>query len=243
MFSPQTILQQLPTKIYADGADRAGMIRLNENPLIQGLTTNPTLMKQAGISDYEPFARDILRVIRTKPISFEVFSDEFDEMRRQARKIASWQDNVYVKIPVTNTRSESCCPLISELSHEGVKLNVTAILSLRQVRRVITALDPSTPAVISIFAGRIADTGCDPREIMREARNLVAAYPHFELLWASVREVFNIFEAARCGSHIVTVPHAILSKALKTVGSDAESVSLDTVRMFANDAAAAGFTV
>jgi len=243
MFSSLSILQQLPTKIYADGADRAGMIRLNENPLIQGLTTNPTLMKKAGISDYEPFARDVLRVIRTKPVSFEVFSDDFDEMKRQARRIASWQENVYVKIPVTNTRGESSCPLIAELSKEGVKLNVTAILTLRQVQEVVAALEPSVPAVISIFAGRIADTGCDPAEIMRQASRLLAGYPNFELLWASVREVFNIFQAARCGCQIVTVPHDILAKALKMVGTDAEEVSLDTVKMFATDAQAAGFTV
>jgi transaldolase len=219
------------------------MIRLNENPLIRGLTTNPSLMKKAGIVDYEPFARDILRVIKTKPISFEVFSDEFDEMKRQARKIASWQENVYVKIPVTNTRGESCCPLIAGLARAGVKLNVTAILTLRQVRQVVNVLDPAVPAVISIFAGRIADTGCDPRDIMRQARALIAGYANFELLWGSVREVYNIFDAARCGCHIVTVPHDILTKALKMVGSDAEAVSLDTVRMFANDAVTAGFRV
>jgi transaldolase len=243
VFSSHTILQQLSTKIYADGADRAGMIRLNENPLIQGLTTNPTLMKKAGISDYERFALDILRVIKTKPISFEVFSDDFCEMKRQARKIASWQENVYVKIPVTNTKGESCCPLIAELSKEGVKLNVTAILTIRQVTQVVTALDPSVPAVISIFAGRIADTGCDPGELMQQARKLIAGKPNFELLWGSVREVLNIFQAARCGCHIVTVPHDILAKALKMVGSDAEEVSLDTVKMFASDALAAGFSV
>jgi transaldolase len=243
VFSPHSILQRLPIKIYADGADRAGMIRLNENPLIQGLTTNPTLMKKAGISDYEPFARDILRVIRKKPISFEVFSDEFDEMKRQARKIASWQDNVYVKIPVTNTRGESCCPLIAELSREGVKLNVTAILTVRQVREVVNGLEASTPAVISIFAGRIADTGCDPGEVIRQARAMISDRPNFELLWASVREVYNIFQAAQCGCHIVTAPHDILAKALKMVGSNGDQVSLDTVRMFANDAVAAGFRV
>jgi transaldolase len=243
MFSSQTILQQLPTKIFADGADRAGMIRLNENPLIQGLTTNPSLMKKAGISDYERFARDILRVIRTKPISFEVFSDAFEEMNRQARKIASWQENVYVKIPVTNTRGDSCCPLIAELSRQGVKLNVTAILTIGQVKQVVDALDPSVPAVISIFAGRIADTGCDPVAVMRQARELIADKPNFELLWASVREVFNIFEAARCGCHIVTVPHEILAKALKMVGCEGEALSLETVKMFASDAQAAGFSV
>ncbi len=219
------------------------MIRLNENPLIQGLTTNPTLMKKAGISDYEPFARDVLRVITTKPISFEVFSDDFTEMRRQALKIASWQDNVFVKIPVTNTKGASCCPLIADLASQGVKLNVTAILTVTQVKQVVAALNPDVPAVISIFAGRIADTGCDPVEVMREARDLIRNRPHFELLWASVREVYNIFQAARCGCHIVTVPHDILAKALKMVGSDAEAVSLDTVKMFAEDAVAAGFTV
>jgi transaldolase len=219
------------------------MIRCNENPLIQGLTTNPTLMNKAGIADYEPFARDVLRVITRKPVSFEVFSNEFAEMRRQALKIASWQDNVYVKIPVTNIAGESCCPLISDLASQGVKVNVTAVTTLKQVKHVAGALNPDVPAVVSVFAGRIADTGCDARGVMCKAREIIASYPNFELLWASVREVYNIFEAARCGCHIVTVPHDILSKALKTVGCDAEAVSLDTVRMFADDAMAAGFIV
>ena len=243
MPSPETILQQLPIRIFADGADRAGMLRLNENPLIAGLTTNPTLMRKAGLTDYEAFARDILSVIRTKPISFEVFSDDFDEMKRQARKIASWQENVYVKIPVTNTKGESSAQIVRELSAEGVRLNVTALLTARQVDEVIEALDPAVPAVVSVFAGRIADTGTDPEPVMRAAVEIAARRPKVELLWASVREVFNIFQAARCGCHIVTVPHDILAKSLSLCGTDNTLLSLDTVKMFASDAQAAGFTV
>lgn len=243
MSSPDSILQQLPIRIFADGADRAGMIRLNENPLISGLTTNPTLMRKAGISDYEAFALDVLSAIKAKPISFEVFSDDFEEMKRQARKISSWQENVYVKIPVTNTKGESSAHIVRELSKEGVRLNVTALLTLRQVEEVVDALDPDVPAVISVFAGRIADTGHDPEPIMREAVAVAARRPKAELLWASVREVLNIFQAARSGCHIVTVPHDILGKALSLAGTDHGTLSLDTVKMFANDAQAAGFTV
>jgi transaldolase len=220
-------IQHLGVKIFADGADKAGMFDLYANPLIHGLTTNPTLMKKAGITDYEAFAKGILATIKTKPISFEVFSDEPSEMRRQAKKIAAWGSNVYVKIPVTNTRKEFMGPLIHELSAEGVKLNVTALLTVTQVRDVAAALVESVPAVVSVFAGRIADTGVDPQPIMR----------------ASVREVRNIFEADLCGSHIVTVPHDILSKALKMTGMDLTALSLDTVKMFAADAQSAGFTL
>jgi transaldolase len=234
-------LQGLAVQIFADGADRAGMLKLAADPLIKGLTTNPTLMKKAGISNYEAFARDILSVIRDKPISFEVFSDEPAEMRRQALKIAAWGSNVYVKIPVTNTRGESMAPLVHELAQEGVKLNVTAILTLSQVRDVAAALAESVPAVVSVFAGRIADTGVDPEPHMRASRSLLEDRPLAALLWASVREVLNIFHANRCGCDIVTVPHDILTKALKMVASDLGAVSLDTVRMFAGDAASAGF--
>ncbi len=246
--SPQTSsekqsMHHLGVKIFADGADSAGMLALYANPLIHGLTTNPTLMKKAGISDYECFARTILETITAKPISFEVFSDEPAEMRRQALKIAAWGSNVYVKIPVTNTRQEYMGSLIHELALEGVKLNVTALLTLSQVRAVGAELVESVPAVVSVFAGRIADTGIDPQPIMRASLCLLEDKPMTELLWASVREVRNIFEADQCGSHIVTVPHDILSKALKLVGMDLTELSLDTVKMFAGDAREAGFAL
>ncbi|HEX9047349.1 MAG TPA: transaldolase [Verrucomicrobiae bacterium] len=236
-------MQNLKVKVYADGADKAGILNLNANPFIQGLTTNPTLMRKAGVRDYETFAKDVLQSVTTKPISFEVFSDEFAEMRRQALKIATWQKNVYAKIPITNTRGESCLPLIQELAGKGVQLNVTAILTLDQVRGVAAALNPRVPAVVSVFAGRIADTGCDPVPLMRECKNLLSGLPQAELLWASVREVLNIFQADECGCQIVTVPHDILAKALKMVGMDLPALSLDTVKLFAQDAQAAGFTL
>jgi transaldolase len=236
-------LNDLTIKIYADGADKKGMLELNANPLIQGLTTNPTLMRKAGLTDFEAFARDILETITVKPISLEVFSDEFNEMRRQALKIKGWGDNVYVKIPITNTRGESSLPLVKELSAEGVKLNVTAILTLNQVSGVATALNPKVPAVASVFAGRIADTGVDPMHIITESKKILGALPQAELLWASVREVLNVFQANDSECHIVTVPHDILGKAIKMAGMDLEALSLDTVKMFANDAIAAGFTL
>lgn len=236
-------LKDLQVKIYADGADKAGMLKLNADPLIQGMTTNPTLMRKAGLTDFEAFARDVLQTITTKPLSLEVFSDEFSEMKRQGLKINSWGKNVYVKIPITNTRNESSLPLIKELANEGVKLNVTALLTLDQVRGVAAALNPKVPAVVSVFAGRIADTGVDPVGIMAESKKILAGLPQAELLWASVREVLNIFQANDCGSHIVTVPHDILGKAMKMSGMDLGELSLDTVKMFAADAKAAGFTL
>ena len=234
-------LDNLRVKIFADGADKDGILNLNRNPLIKGLTTNPTLMRKVGIVDYESFARDILREIKDKPISFEVFSDAFPEMKRQALKIREWQGNVFVKIPVTNSLGESSIPMIRDLAAEKVQLNVTAILTLKQVRDVATALDPDVPAVVSVFAGRIADTGRDPKAIMRSSKEMLGDLPNAELLWASVREVLNIFEADDCGCDIVTVPHDILAKALKLVGTDLETLSLETVRMFAQDAEKAGF--
>jgi len=236
-------LQDLRVKIYADGADQAGMLQLNANPLIQGLTTNPTLMRKAGLTDFEAFARSVLQTITVKPLSLEVFSDEFSEMKRQGLKINSWGPNVYVKIPITNTRNESSLPLIRELAAEGVKLNVTAILTLEQVKGVGAALNPQVPAVVSVFAGRIADTGVDPVSIMVQSKQILADRPQAELLWASVREVLNIFQANDCGADIVTVPHDILGKAIKMSGMDLGELSLDTVKMFANDAKAAGFTL
>jgi transaldolase len=236
-------LQDLRVKIFADGADKAGMLALNSNSLIKGMTTNPTLMRKAGIQNYEAFAKEILAVVTTKPISFEVFSDEFPEMRRQALKIASWQKNVYVKIPITNTRGESALPLVRQLAGDGVQLNITAILTLDQVRSTAEALNPAVPSVVSVFAGRIADTGRDPAPMMRQCLEMLEARPKAELLWASVREVLNIFQADECGCHIVTVPHDILGKALKLAGMDLSALSLDTVKMFAQDAVAAGFSV
>ncbi|MBX3736383.1 MAG: transaldolase [Candidatus Didemnitutus sp.] len=234
-------LSDLPIKIFADGADKAGIVDLYGKPYIKGLTTNPTLMKKAGITDYEAFSRDILTVVTAKPISLEVFADDFPEMRRQALKLAALAPNVYVKIPITNTRSESAAPLIRELSAAGVQLNVTAILTLDQVRTVAAALNPAVPSVVSIFAGRIADTGVDPMPLMREARTLLADQPKAELLWASVREVLNIVQAGQCGCDIVTVTHDVLAKAAKMLGMDLAALSLDTVKMFAHDAASAGY--
>jgi transaldolase len=236
-------LADLPIKIYADGADRDGMFKLYRDPLIQGLTTNPTLMKKAGITDYEKFAREILETIKTKPISFEVFSDDFADMRRQALKISKWQENVYVKIPITNTKGESALPLVGELAKSGVRLNVTALLTFEQVEGVAGKLQREVPAVVSVFAGRIADTGVDPVAIMKKGLEVLKPLPQAELLWASVREVLNIFQASDSGSHIVTVPHDILAKAQKQAGQDLAAVSLDTVKMFYNDAQAAGYTV
>ena len=234
-------LSDLKVQIYADGADKAGILDLYAKPYIKGLTTNPTLMKKAGIKDYEAFARDVLQTVTAKPISLEVFSDEFPEMKRQGLKIASWGTNVYVKIPITNSRGESSIPLIRELAQQNVKLNVTALLTLAQVRDVASALNPAIPSVVSVFAGRIADTGIDPMPIMRASGALLEGQPKAELLWASVREVINIFQAEESGCQIVTVQHDILAKAAKLLGMDLTELSLDTVKMFAKDAADAGF--
>jgi transaldolase len=236
-------LEKLPIKIFADGADRQGIIDLSRKPFIKGLTTNPSLMRKVGITDYEAFARSILESVTDKPISFEVFSDEFPEMRRQALKIKDWQENVYVKIPITNTRAESAIDLIRDLAAEGVKLNVTAILTRGQVEGVAGALNREIPSVVSVFAGRVADTGVDPLPLMEESLKLISGLPQAELLWASVREVLNIFQAADCGCHIVTVPHDILAKVIKLGGMDLAELSLDTVRMFYADAKAAGYQV
>jgi transaldolase len=236
-------LLDLSVKIFADGADLQNIAELSRQPYIHGLTTNPTLMRKIGLTDYEDFARAVLKEVKSKPISFEVFSDDFNEMRRQALKIHEWQDNVYVKIPITNTSGESSIPLIQQLVGEGVKLNVTAVLTPRQVKAVVAALDPSLPAIVSVFAGRIADTGVDPVPIMKESLEVVRSLPNAQLLWASVREVLNVFQAADCGCHIVTVPHDILKKLVELVGKDLDELSLDTVRMFHRDAVAAGFTL
>lgn len=228
--------------IYADGADVRDMIAARDAGLVKGFTTNPTLMRKSGIADYEAFAREALDAVGGMPISFEVFADEFDEMERQAKLIATWGEGVFVKIPITNTRGESSVPLIARLSAAGVKLNVTAILTLEQVRAVVDALDPETPAIVSVFAGRIADTGVDPVPLMREAAGIVAAKPKAELLWASPRELLNIFQADEVGCHIITVTSDILKK-LAMVGKPLDELSLDTVKMFFNDASAAGYTL
>lgn len=236
-------LSSLRVKIFADGADKQGMLQLNANPLIKGMTTNPTLMRKAGLKDFEGFARDILQTITEKPISFEVFSDDHADMKRQAMKINGWAKNVYVKIPIMNTRRESSLPLIKELAGQGVKINVTAILTLEQVKGVAQALNPKVPGVVSVFAGRIADTGVDPIPHMKECKKILQGLPQAELLWASVREVLNIFQAEECGCQIVTTPHDILAKAMKLVGMDLDDLSHDTVKMFAADAQACGFSL
>jgi len=236
-------LLELPVKIFADGADFQGIAELARQPYIDGVTTNPTLMRKVGLTDYESFARAVLNEVKVKPISFEVFSDDFSEMRRQALKMHQWQENIYVKIPITNTSGESSIPLIAQLAREGVKLNVTAVLTPRQVRAVAAALDPTVPAIVSVLAGRIADTGVDPLPIMTKSVKMVSDLPKAELLWASVREVLNVFQAAACHCHIVTVPHDILKKFGELAGKDLDELSLDTVRMFHRDAAAAGFTL
>jgi len=234
-------LNDLKIKLYADGADKAGILDLYAKPYIKGLTTNPTLMNKAGIKDYEAFAKGILLSVTDKPISLEVFTDDLVDMKRQALKISSWGKNVYTKIPITNSRGESCLPLIKELGLQGVKLNITALLTLKQVAGVAAALNPAVPSVVSVFAGRIADTGVDPMPIMRASGALLEGQPKAELLWASTREVLNIFHAEESGCAIVTVPHDILGKAATLLGRDLTALSLDTVKMFAKDAAAAGY--
>ena len=237
-----TKVNDLKVKLFADGADKAGMLEMYRKPFVKGFTTNPTLMRKAGISDYRGFAREILEAIPDRPISFEVFSDEFEEMERQAREIATWGPNVYVKIPITNTRREPSYDLVHSLSHEGVKVNVTAMLTLEQVRAVAGALRGGAPSCVSVFAGRIADTGVDPVPIMAESVRLLANVPGAELIWASPRELLNVFQAEAVGCHIITATNDILKK-LDLIGKDLADYSLDTVKMFFNDAAQAGFTL
>jgi len=233
--------KQLKVKLFADGADLAGMKEMAANPMIKGFTTNPTLMKKAGITDYKAFARDVLAAIPDRPVSFEVFADDFGQMEAQGLEIASWGKNVNVKIPVTNTKREFAGGVIERLSKQGVKVNVTALLTLQQVERVTERLDAKTPAIISVFAGRIADTGVDPMPIMRASGALLYNQPKAELLWASTREVLNLFQAEEAGCAIITVPHDILAKGAKMIGLDLAAVSLDTVKMFLADSTAAGF--
>lgn len=234
--------QEMKVKIFADGADKSDILRLYEDERIKGFTTNPTLMRKAGISDYEAFAKDILCHIRDRPISFEVFSDEFDEMERQALKIADWGANVYVKIPVTNSLGAPSYDLIHRLAQRNVQLNVTAILTMAQVRDVSGALENHAPSNVSVFAGRVADTGRDPVPMMAAAVELCAAFPKQELIWASPRELLNIFQAEAVGCQIITVTPDVLKK-LSLVGKDLGEYSLETVKMFRADAVAASFAL
>ena len=237
-----TRVEALKVKLFADGAEKGGMLEMYAKPYIKGFTTNPTLMHKAGLTDYRAFAQSILRAIPDRPISFEVFSDEFDDMERQAREIAQWGENVYVKIPVTNTRREPAYHLVRRLAQDGVKLNITAILTLDQVRCVTEAIAAGAPSCVSVFAGRIADTGRDPVPLMAEAVAILRDAPQAELIWASPRELLNIFQADAIGCHIITVTNDILKK-LALVGKDLGEYSLDTVKMFYEDGRKAGFTL
>jgi transaldolase len=233
-------LSKLRVKIFADGADRIGMLEMYRNPLISGFTTNPTLMRKAGVTDYRTFARDIVRAIRDRPISFEVLCDDLNEMERQARVIAQWGENVYVKIPVTNTLGESSVPVVRSLTRAGINVNVTALLALDQVREVSAALAGGAPAFVSVFAGRVADTGRDPVPLMAAAVELLRPHPQVELIWASPRELLNIFQADSVGCHIITATHDVLAK-LALIDKDLHEYSLETVKMFRDDAVKAGF--
>lgn len=235
-------IEDLSVQIFADGADKQSMLDMYALPHIKGLTTNPTLMRKAGVTDYRAFCQDVLGSIRTKPISFEVFSDDFDEMERQAEEIGSWGDNVYVKLPVTNTKGESSVDLVRRLAGRGVKLNITALMTMKQTEEVADALEADVPSYISIFAGRIADTGRDPLIHIKHACDLVAEMPAVEIIWASPRELLNIFQADEMGCHVITVTSDILKK-LNLVGYDLDQYSLDTVSMFYNDARAAAFNL
>ena len=235
-------MNTLNIKLFMDGADIEKMKDGYKAGIVSGFTTNPTLMRQAQISDYKAFAMEALSEIPDLPISFEVFSDDLDEMEREARIISSWGSNTNIKIPITNTKQESCLPMIKRLSEDGLALNVTALFSLDQIRNVSEALNPKVPSIISVFAGRIADTGVDPIPLMKEARDLLADNPKAELLWASPRELLNLFQAEQCGCHIITASNDIISK-IEHVGKDLEEFSLETVKMFYNDAVAAGYKI
>jgi transaldolase len=235
-------LKDLKVKIFADGADRSGMLEMYRNPLIKGFTTNPTLMRKAGISDYKGFAEEILRDITDRPLAFEVFADDFDEMERQALEIAEWAENVFVKIPITNTHREPSNDLVRKLARAGVKLNVTALLALDQVKSIAPCMKDGPGGYISVFAGRIADTGLDPVPIMAEAVAFLRAYPNIELIWASPRELLNIFHADSVGCHVITVTNDILKK-LNLIGKNLNDYSLETVRMFYDDGRKAGYTL
>lgn len=235
-------VKKLKVKLFADGADLAGIKEMAANPMIAGFTTNPTLMRKAGVADYKAFAQQVLGVVGGRPISFEVFADAFDEMEKQALEIASWGKNVNVKIPVTNTKGEFCGPLVERLSRAGVQLNVTAVMTLDQVQRITDRLAAETPAIVSVFAGRIADTGRDPVPLMTDAVKILKSKPKAELIWASPRELLNIFQADSIGCHIITATNDILKK-LSLVGKDLDAYSLETVDMFYKDAKSAGYTI
>lgn len=235
-------IEDLNVKIFADGADKQGMLDMYKKPFIKGLTTNPTLMKKAGIKDYEAFSKDILQLIPDRPISLEVFSDDINEMERQALKIASWGTNVYVKLPITNTKREAITPLVKKLTDKGVKVNVTALMTLEQIRNVVSNLNDEVPSYVSVFAGRIADTGFDPLPLMTKAVELCSVNKYAELIWASPRELLNIFQADQIGCQVITVTNDILKK-LELVGYDLDEYSLDTVKMFYKDAVEAGYFI
>lgn len=234
-------VKDLKIKIFADGANVTEMKKVYSEGIVRGFTTNPTLMKKDGVKDYVAFAKDVLSEIKTMPISFEVFTDDFESMERQAREIGSWGDNVFIKIPVTNTKGEPSYELIKKLSDDGMKLNITAILTLEQIGNVANSVNPATPSIVSLFAGRIADTGRDPIPYIKESLKLLKDNPNAELLWASSRELLNIFQAEECGCHIITVTNDLLKK-LQMVNKDLKELSLDTVKMFYNDASSAGYS-
>lgn len=236
------VLSSLRVRLFADGADFDAITELARNPWIRGFTTNPTLMRKAGVGDYECFARRVTAAIPDRPVSFEVISDDFSEMERQARKIASWGPNVFAKIPVTNTGGLSSAPLVRDLTTSGVRLNITALLTLEQVRTMARALEGGAPAYLSVFAGRIADTGVDPAPLMAEAVRILRPLPQVELIWASPREVFNVFQADAAGCHVITATLDILQK-LCLAGKDLTRFSQETVAMFHNDALAAGYSL
>ena len=235
-------IKDLKIKIFSDGANLEEMISMNKKDFVHGMTTNPSLMKKAGIKDYKTFAKNVLKEIKTKPISFEVFSDDFSEMEKQAKEIASWARNVYVKIPITNTKKESSISLIKNLAKNNIKLNITAIMTLEQVKSVVSVLNHDPPSIISVFAGRIADTGSDPIPVMKESLNIMKTNTKSELLWASSRELLNIFQAEEIGCHIITVTKEIISK-LKFIDYDLSEYSLDTVKGFYKDALDAKFKI
>lgn len=235
-------IKNLKVKIFADGADKSSMLDMNSRPYIQGLTTNPTLMKKAGIKNYKDFCLDILSIIKEKPLSFEVFSDDFLEMERQANEIASWGENVYVKIPITNTKGELSTQLVKNLTRKKIKVNVTALMTLEQVAKTLDALDVNTPSYVSVFAGRIADTGMDPVPIMANAVQMLRSNEKAELIWASPRELINVFQANEIGCQVITATSDIINK-LNMVGYDLNEYSLDTVKMFYEDARLAGYSI
>ena len=233
-------VKELKIKIFADGANVTEMKKVYSEGIVKGFTTNPTLMKKDGVKDYVAFAKDVLSEIKDMPISFEVFTDDFESMERQAREIGSWGNNVFIKIPITNTKGEPSYELIRKLSDDGMKLNITAILTLEQIENVSKNINEKTPAIVSLFAGRIADTGRDPIPYIKESLKILKGNPNAELLWASSRELLNIFQAEECGCHIITVTNDLLKK-LQMVNKDLKELSLDTVKMFYNDASSAGY--